>query len=134
MIFPKSINENVGVFKPGVLDTYKIIKLYELRNNYDVRKFAEYIDYMQDKFAIVHNSVTAASSHFEMLMIAYTCYVLNSYNCMGNILECGYFKGFSSTCLSIICDYFDKELYVADSFQGLPENDDPYYKTGDFKG
>jgi len=38
----------------------------------------------------------------------------------GVVVECGCWQGASSACLSVICDYADRQLIVYDSFQGLP--------------
>jgi O-methyltransferase len=42
----------------------------------------------------------------------------------GDIIECGCFKGSSSTNLSIICDIVGRKLIICDSFEGLPDLDD----------
>lgn len=49
-------------------------------------------------------------------------------------MECGCFKGFSSSCLSWVSNYFGRKLIVADSFEGLPDVGHKYYEPGDFKG
>lgn len=72
---------------------------------------------------------------WELLHHALYLYVLDSWGVEGDVMECGTFKGYSACCLSWVCDYLDKQLIVADSFEGLPENQtDPYYKKGDFLG
>ena len=38
----------------------------------------------------------------------------------GVVVECGCWQGASSACLSIICEYADRQLIVYDSFEGLP--------------
>jgi hypothetical protein len=68
-----------------------------------------------------------------MIPIAIYLYYLKSYGVRGKVLECGVFKGGSTCCLSIICDYLNLELIAADSFEGLPSSDG-YYGKGDFKG
>ncbi|MHA1267687.1 MAG: TylF/MycF/NovP-related O-methyltransferase [Candidatus Helarchaeota archaeon] len=79
------------------------------------------------------------SSPQELLYIARTLYILHSYGIKGDVIECGCFKGFSACCLSWVCDFLGKKLYVADSFQGLPKcietlEKKTYYDIKDFKG
>lgn len=64
----------------------------------------------------------------------------------GDIIECGCWKGGSSAILSLICDKLGRKLYVADSFKGIPADDDRkghfythlsvlgYYKKGMYDG
>ena len=68
----------------------------------------------------------------ELLAISSYLYILNSYDVQGDILECGCCFGYSTCCLSLVCDYLDRKLIVADSFEGLPESEDSYYQKGDF--
>jgi len=75
----------------------------------------------------------------ELLYIARYLYFLNSYGVAGDVLECGCFKGFSSCCLSWVCNFLGKKLIIADSFEGLPINYETtgkksYYRPHDFKG
>ena len=73
---------------------------------------------------------------FELIYHAIYLYCLDSWDVEGDVIECGTYKGFSACCLSWVCSYLNKRLIVADSFEGLPENEtDPYYKKkGDFCG
>jgi len=50
----------------------------------------------------------------------------------GVVVECGTWQGGSTACLSVICDYADRELIVYDSFQGLPKADprDAFHGVG----
>lgn len=41
----------------------------------------------------------------------------------GVVVECGCWLGGSTACLSVVCDYADRQLIVYDSFEGLPEAD-----------
>jgi len=65
----------------------------------------------------------------------------------GDVIECGCYKGCSSTNLSLICDIVGRKLLLCDSFEGLPslvESDKVHYnilrkhvdnyKKGDFAG
>jgi len=80
------------------------------------------------------DEVGVATSPEEMLFIARSLYIIDSYGVEGAVLECGCFKGFSSCCLSWACDYLGRELIVADSFQGLPDVEHTFYDGGDFRG
>jgi predicted O-methyltransferase YrrM len=72
---------------------------------------------------------------FELFYHALYLYCLDSWEVEGDVIECGTYKGFSACCLSWVCSYLGRRLIVADSFEGLPENEtDPYYKKGDFCG
>ena len=71
----------------------------------------------------------------ELFHHALYLYYLDSWGVEGDVMECGTFKGYSACCLSWVCDYLGRKLIVADSFEGLPENDtDPYYQKGNFLG
>ena len=62
----------------------------------------------------------------------------------GAIVEAGCFKGSSTAKFSLAADLVGKELVVFDSFQGIPENDEPhdrnifggvvYFKKGQYRG
>jgi ectoine hydroxylase-related dioxygenase (phytanoyl-CoA dioxygenase family) len=80
------------------------------------------------------DSIAVATSSQEMFYIAKYLYYLDSYGIQGDVLECGCFKGFSSCCLSWVCDFLGRKLIVADSFEGLPEIGHSYYKAHDYKG
>ena len=41
----------------------------------------------------------------------------------GDIIECGCWKGGGTVILSIICDKVNRKLFVADSFEGIPADD-----------
>lgn len=110
--------------------------VFFLSSMYDV--FERIYDY----FPKINHNTTHKDDHsaigtapFELFYHAMYIYYLSSYNIPGNVIECGSFKGFSSCCLSWVCNFLGKRLYVADSFAGLPDNTtDPYYKKGDFCG
>jgi len=64
-------------------------------------------------------------------------YYLDSFHIKGDILECGCFKGCSTSVLSWAANALGRRLYAADSFEGLPEpeeGDTRYYSKGNFKG
>ena len=86
----------------------------------------------------VGDHVGVASERQLLLAIARYFYCLVSYDVDGCLLECGCFKGWSTSCLSWACHFLGRQLVVADSFQGLPnrmrDGEQPYYCEGDFKG
>jgi O-methyltransferase len=41
----------------------------------------------------------------------------------GVVVECGSWKGSSTACLSVVCDYAQRRLVVYDSFEGMPRPD-----------
>ena len=59
---------------------------------------------------------------------------MDSYGVSGDVLECGSFRGFSSSCLSMATAYLGRrKLIIADSFNGLPDiGQSGYYKPGMF--
>lgn len=81
------------------------------------------------------DALSVQTSVDEMLAISRTLYYLVSHDVPGDVLECGCFKGYSSCCLSWACACLGRKLIVADSFQGLPDEDGQrYYREGEFKG
>ncbi|MBU0946532.1 MAG: TylF/MycF family methyltransferase [Proteobacteria bacterium] len=93
------------------------------------------MNYINEKATHHHgdDTHTAGWAGIGMIPIAIYLYYLKSYGIRGKVLECGVFKGGSTCCLSHICDYLGLELIAADSFEGLPTDDD-YYRKGDFRG
>jgi hypothetical protein len=80
-----------------------------------------------------------ATSAEEMLAISNQLFILHSHGVDGSVLECGCFKGYSSCCLSLACGRLGYPFVIADSFAGLPPDDDDvgtdkYYQAGDFGG
>jgi O-methyltransferase len=64
------------------------------------------------------NGIQSATSLMEQLAIVTA--VLNL-EVPGVVVECGSFKGASATNLSLACRLANRELWVCDSFEGLPE-------------
>lgn len=58
---------------------------------------------------------------------------------LGDIIECGTWKGGSAANLSLVCRIVGRKLKIYDSFEGLPEGEPSdreakYYKKGDYIG
>jgi hypothetical protein len=58
---------------------------------------------------------------------------------VGDVIECGTWKGGSAANLSLVCRIVGRRLRIFDSFQGLPsaaegDREAPYYKAGDYCG
>jgi hypothetical protein len=73
--------------------------------------------------------VTTASSWREQLRIAAEILRIPP-TIKGDVIECGCYKGGSSTNLSLICDLVGRKLVLCDSFEGLPgveERDKVHY-------
>lgn len=62
----------------------------------------------------------SASNFIEHLVMATEIMNMPS-NIQGVVVECGSYKGGSTTNLSLICDLCNRKLEVFDSFEGLPE-------------
>lgn len=80
-----------------------------------------------------------ATSPEEMLAISNQLFILKSHDVRGDVLECGCFKGFSSSCLSLACRRLGYAFVIADSFAGLPADSDGvgpgrHFQAGDFAG
>jgi len=86
-----------------------------------------------------HDTQNVASSPYEHLAISNQLYIAKSHDLKGVFLECGCFKGFSTSCLSHACEYLNIPMVIADSFEGLPDiqgetDPDHSYHQGDFSG
>ncbi len=110
--------------------------LHFLASTYDI--FNEIFQFFpkQNQNSSHKDDVSAiGTAPFELFYHALYLYCLDSWGVEGDVIECGTYKGFSACCLSWVCSYLGRRLIVADSFEGLPENEtDPYYKKGDFCG
>jgi len=70
----------------------------------------------------------------EMLAIAVQMYRLTEERVPGGVVECGCYKGYSTSILSIACSLTGRTLDVFDSFQGLPSSSSQHYRPGQFAG
>lgn len=130
----------IWMYKEGYLQSLEIKRYLFFLNT--MSKIFENIYYFFNKNNIGRekekDASAIATTPSEMMFIARYLYYLNSYGVKGDVLECGCFKGFSSCCLSHVCDYLGKKLIIADSFKGLPDieetRNNSFYKANDYKG
>lgn len=111
--------------------------------NYGVTRKSR-IDLLK-KFLIINQNIESATSLEVHITIAKNLLELPVINQKSFIVECGCFKGASTSALSLICDIIDRKIIVYDSFKGLPKDNfnqkiiyphlnlDGYYKEGMFK-
>ncbi|MFT4702682.1 MAG: hypothetical protein ACI81R_000368 [Bradymonadia bacterium] len=62
-----------------------------------------------------------ATGRYELLHLSTILYLVDSWEVPGAVLECGAYTGFSSTVLSWACDLLNRDLHIADSFEGIPD-------------
>lgn len=73
------------------------------------------------RFEHIHRSVDIASSRTDGLFLAEA--VLST-SAVGDLIECGCYRGGSTAKLSVLASVTGRKLRVFDSFEGLPEVDD----------
>lgn len=72
---------------------------------------------LMDKFELIEKNIRCAHSQFDF----YTMHaMILTLPIKGPIIELGCFKGGSTAKLSLICELTGRDLYVFDSFEGLP--------------
>lgn len=71
-----------------------------------------------EQFKLIDKNISCAHSPAQFVIIADYIFGLNI---KGPIVECGCFKGGSTAKLSLIAQATGRELYVCDSFSGLPK-------------
>ena len=110
--------------------------LHFISSTYDIfNEIYQYFPKKNPRSTHKDDASAIGTAPWELFYHALYLYVLESWGVEGDVMECGTFKGYSACCLSWACDYLNKQLLVADSFEGLPEtNTDPYYHKGDFFG
>jgi len=103
--------------------------------------FAERLTILR-RFFKIDKYLDCAHSFEEYLIPAYE--ILTFPSVKGHIIEAGAFKGGGTAKLSIIAKICNRKLFVFDSFEGLPENNEPVahttlggicpYNKGEFSG
>lgn len=76
----------------------------------------------------VHSNIQCAHTHDEMVRVVREVFALSD-DRPGCIVEAGCFKGGSTAKLSIAASEVGRRLVVFDSFEGIPENDEPHDTT-----
>jgi O-methyltransferase len=69
---------------------------------------------------VINNIESATSLETQITLVKYLLQLPKTKE--GNIVECGCFKGASSTTMSIICEIIGRKLIIYDSFEGLPKS------------
>ena len=77
---------------------------------------------------VITSKIRSPHSQYEMLAVIRTILSLPPES-NGVIVEAGCFKGSSTAKFSLAADIVGRNLVVFDSFEGLPENDEPHDKT-----
>lgn len=83
--------------------------------------------------------ITSGTTYKEHLAMALKIIESDLNGIIGDIVECGCWKGSSSSNLSIIANQLGKKLIIYDSFEGLPEmelndREAEKYNKGEYKG
>ena len=98
-----------------------------------------------NKFLTINQNIESATSLEVHITLAKNLLELPVVNEASFIVECGSFKGASTSVLSLICDIIERKIIVYDSFKGLPKDNfdqkiiyphlnlSGYYKEGMFK-
>lgn len=74
------------------------------------------------RFKLINRRVKSATQWPSYLVMAE--FLLNMPKSMvGDVIECGCYKGASTAALSLICERIGRRLIVCDSFEGLPPDD-----------
>ena len=80
------------------------------------------------RFNKIRLNVTCAHSFNELMIPIY--HILSTPSTIsGCIIEAGSYKGGSTSKLSVVAKLCNRKLYVFDSFEGLPDNDEPIAHT-----
>jgi Macrocin-O-methyltransferase (TylF) len=99
-------------------------------------------------FAMLRNDIKIPTASFFIEHLIMAEKIMNiPKDKRGIIIECGSYKGGSSSNLSLVCSLCKRELHIFDSFEGLPEPEDydkshpvlkseenQVYKKGDWAG
>jgi O-methyltransferase len=75
-----------------------------------------------------HQHIPCAHTHDEMVRIVREIFSVPD-DRPGSIVEAGCFKGGSTAKLSIVASRIGRRLVVFDSFEGIPDNDEPHDTT-----
>ena len=76
-----------------------------------------------EKFKLIDQKISSATSWYSSVVLA-TKILLISPKIQGDIIECETWKGSSTAILSLIANMVKRKLIVADSFEGLPKDNE----------
>jgi O-methyltransferase len=80
------------------------------------------------KFYDVNRNVEIAHDHSDILQFLLAIFELPE-SIKGCIVEAGAYKGGGTAKISLAAGYLKRDLFVFDSFKGLPENNEPHEKN-----
>lgn len=80
------------------------------------------------KLYVINFNIDSPHTHEQILNYIQTILSL-SQNSKGVVVEAGCYKGSSTAKFSLAADIVGKELVVFDSFQGIPDNDEPHERN-----
>lgn len=98
-----------------------------------------------EEFKKISKKVQTATNWIYYIVLATTIFNIPKSQ-KGGVIECGCWKGGGTAILSLICNQVKRKLYVADSFEGIPADDDKkghfythlsvlgYYRKGMYDG
>jgi O-methyltransferase len=127
--------------------------LRTLRNRRDLRAYISFVfnrnlnASLRDRLRIIKQlyviSFAIDSPHTQEEILNYICAILSlPRDCKGVVVEAGCYKGSSTAKFSLAANIACRQLVVFDSFQGIPDNDEPkqrnifgepaHFKKGDY--
>lgn len=109
---------------------------------YNVYTVWNHIKYVEKFFPRVNSNVCIDSKDYssiqntpdEIFAICLHYITLNYNGIIGDLVEFGCFKGYSSSIFSFVCNLLNTNLICFDSFEGLPKTTSDYYNQGEFCG
>lgn len=119
---------------PAKAEAQAHLEKHFLEEFYKTEVGQEYSLSKQDKdeliknFKFISSKVQIATSWLYYVILATAIFRIPK-KIKGDVIECGAWKGGGSAILSLICEKVSRKLIVADSFEGIPEDDD---KDGHF--
>lgn len=117
----RAVIEKSGLMRVEMSD-YVLEKFYDQKVGaaYHVSKSAK--EKLVNQFKNIHQNIPSGTSWLINVIMATEILKIPP-KTKGDIIECGCWKGASTAGLSLVCKIAKRKLIVADSFQGLPEDD-----------
>lgn len=95
--------------------------------NWKVRvSFRQRLSIVRQLYSITFN---VSSPHTNKEIISFITAILSLPRSGGVVVEAGSFKGIGTAKFSLAADIVGRELIVFDSFQGIPDNDEPHVEN-----